>query len=86
MVCANWIYNKQDELFEIEFIDKANVTAISINPKEYCETFRNRKINKKHKGLGKTQKELILKYMQVKFCLLETSITNRMTYPKMKTK
>lgn len=56
MVCANWIYNNQVELFEIEFIDNVNVTAISINPKEYCETFRNRKINKKHKGLGKTQK------------------------------
>ena len=86
VVCTNWIYNKKAGLYEIEFIDNANVTTISINPKEYFETFRNRKINKKHKRLGKTQKELILKYVQVKFCLLETNITNRMTYPKMKTK
>ena len=42
---------KQMGLFEIENIDNQNICTIAINPKEYFEKFKNRKINKKHKGV-----------------------------------
>ena len=42
---------KQMGLFEIENIDNQNICTITINPKEYFEKFKNRKINKKHKGV-----------------------------------
>ena len=38
-------------LFEIENIDNQNICTIAVNPKEYFEKFKNRKINKKHKGV-----------------------------------
>ena len=37
-------------LYEIENIDNQNICTIAINPKEYFEKFKNRKINK-HKGV-----------------------------------
>ena len=37
-------------LYEIEDVDNQNICTIAINPKEYFEKFKNRKINKKHKG------------------------------------
>ena len=40
-------------LFEIEHIDNPNVCTIAVNPKEYFEKFKNRDINKKHKGVKK---------------------------------
>ena len=40
-------------LYEIENIGNQNICTIAINPKEYFEKFRNRKINKKHKGVGR---------------------------------
>ena len=42
---------KQMGLFEIENIDNQNICTIAINPKEYFEKFKNRNINKKHKGV-----------------------------------
>ena len=42
---------KQMGLFEIESIDNQNICTIAVNPKEYFETFKNRNINKKHKGV-----------------------------------
>ena len=42
---------KQMGLYEIEIIDNQNICTIAINPKEYFEKFKNRKINKKHKGV-----------------------------------
>ena len=42
---------KQIGLFEIENIDNQNICTIAINPKEYFEKFKDRKINKKHKGV-----------------------------------
>ena len=42
---------KQMGLFEIENIENHNICTIAINPKEYLENFKNRKINKKHKGV-----------------------------------
>ena len=38
-------------LYEVENLDNANLYTIAINPKEYCEKFKDRKINKKHKGV-----------------------------------
>ena len=56
-------YNVQDKsknkvmgLFEIENIDNANICTIAVNPKEYFEKFKNRKINKKHKGVRRDTK------------------------------
>ena len=42
---------KQMGQFEIKNINNQNICTISINPKEYFEKFKNRKINKKHKGV-----------------------------------
>ena len=44
---------KQMGLFEIEHIDNPNVCTIAVNPKEYLEKFKNKDINKKHKGVKK---------------------------------
>ena len=38
-------------LYEIQNIDNRNICTIIINRKEYFEKFKNRKINKKHKGV-----------------------------------
>ena len=38
-------------LYEIESINNENICTIAVNPKEYFETFKNKKINKKHKGV-----------------------------------
>ena len=38
-------------LYEIENIVNQNICKIVINPKEYFKKFKNRKINKKHKGV-----------------------------------
>ena len=49
------MYNKSTKkvvgLYKIENIDNQNICTIAINPKEYFEKFKNRKINKKHKGV-----------------------------------
>ena len=42
---------KQVGLYEIESIGNPNIITILINPKEYFEKYRDKKINKKHKGL-----------------------------------
>ena len=42
---------KQMGLFEIESIDNQNICTIAVNPKEYFEKFKDRNINKKHKGV-----------------------------------
>ena len=42
---------KQMGLFEIENINNQNICTIAVNPKEYFEKFRDKKINKKHKGV-----------------------------------
>ena len=38
-------------LYEVENVDNQNICTIAISPKEYFEKFKNRKINKKHKGV-----------------------------------
>ena len=37
-------------LYKVENIDNPNICTLAVNPKEY---FKNRSINKKHKGVGK---------------------------------
>ena len=51
-------FNMQNEgtrkvmgLYEVENLDNANLYTITINSKEYFEKFKDRKINKKHKGV-----------------------------------
>ena len=48
---------KQMGLYKVENIDNPNVCTIVVNPKEYFEKFRNKSINKKHKGVIKDTKE-----------------------------
>ena len=43
-------------LFEIENIDNPNICTLAVNPKEYFEKFKNRAINKKHKGVRRDTK------------------------------
>ena len=38
-------------LYEIENIDNQSICTIAVNPKEHSEKVKNRKINKKHKGV-----------------------------------
>ena len=51
------IYNADTKkvmgLYEIENINNQNICTIAVNPKEYFEKFKHRKISKKHKGVRK---------------------------------
>ena len=42
---------KEMGLYEVENIDNPNICTIAINPKEYFEKFKDRNINRKHKGV-----------------------------------
>ena len=42
-------------LFEIEHIDDACFVTIATNPKEYIEYFKSELVNKKHKGIKKSE-------------------------------
>ena len=42
---------KKMGLYKFENVDNPNICKIAINPKEYFEKFKNRSINKKHKGV-----------------------------------
>ena len=44
------------DLYEVEKIKNENICTIAINPREYFEKFRNKSINKKHKGVKKDTK------------------------------
>ena len=51
--CRNKSTKKQVGLYDVESIDNANLVTIAVNPKEYIEIFKNKEINKKHKGVKK---------------------------------
>ena len=53
-LCRNKSTKKQIGLYEVEHIDNANLVTIALNPKEYIEIFKNKAINKKHKGIKKS--------------------------------
>ena len=52
--CRNKSIKKQVGLYEVESIDNANLVTIALNPKKYFEVFKNKAINKKHKGVKKS--------------------------------
>ena len=52
--CRNKSTKKQVGLYEVERIDNANLVTRAVNPKEYIEIFKNKAINKKHKGIKKS--------------------------------
>ena len=39
--------------YEIKSIDNPCYVTLAVNPKEYFEIFKNKKTNKKHKGIKK---------------------------------
>ena len=41
---------KKVGLYEVENINNTNIT-VAVNPKEYFEKYRDKTVNKKHKGL-----------------------------------
>ena len=45
-------------LYKIQNIDNANVCTIAINPKGYFEKFKDRGMNKKHKGVKRNTREV----------------------------
>ena len=49
----NKALKKQVGLYGVESIDNPDILTISVNPKEYFEKYRDKRINKKHKGLKK---------------------------------
>ena len=52
--CRNLANKKKVGLYEVESVDNPNVVTIAVNPKEYLEVFRNKELNKKHKGIKKS--------------------------------
>ena len=55
-MCKTKLKKKEMGLFEIESIDNPNICTIAVNPKEYFEQFKDKNINKKHKGVRKNTK------------------------------
>ena len=53
-LCQNKKNKKKVRLYEVESIDNTKIFTIALNPKEYFEVFRNKAINKKHKGVKKS--------------------------------
>ena len=45
------VKKKQVVLYLFETTDNANLITISVNPKEYFEKYKDKSINKKHKGI-----------------------------------
>ena len=43
-------------LYETENISNANIRTIEVNPKDHFEKFKNRTLNKKHKGVRQDTK------------------------------
>ena len=44
---------KQVVLYKVDAIDNLDTITIAVNPKEYLEKYRDKEINKKHKGVRK---------------------------------
>ena len=49
-------HEKTNEIYEIEKINNASICTIAVNPKEHFEKFKNRTLNKKHKGVRRETK------------------------------
>ena len=73
----NKTIKKQVGLFEIESIDNANVITISVNPKECFEKYRDKTVNKKHKGLKKDTPGMNFEAYSQRICSLHEFCTNQ---------
>ena len=71
------IYNANTKkvmgLYEIENIDNQNICTIAVNPKKYFEKFKNRKINKKHKGVRKDTQDMNFESYAMRINMLRES-------------
>ena len=52
--CRDKSTKKKVGLYEVESIDNANLVTLAVNPKEYIEIFKDKDLNKKHKGIKKS--------------------------------
>ena len=68
---------KTGRSYEIESIDNANVITISVNPKEYFEKYRDKTVNKKHKGLKKDTPGMNFEAYSQCICSLHEFCTNQ---------
>ena len=75
---------KQVGLYEIKSIDNANVITISVNPKEYFEKYRDKTVNKKHKGLKRDTPGMNFEVYSQQMCSLHEYCSNQK--PKKKKK
>ena len=44
---------KKIRYYEIEHINNPCILTLAVNPKEYCELFKDKNLNKKHKSIKK---------------------------------
>ena len=68
---------KQVGLYEIESIDNTNVITISVNTKEYFEKYRDKTVNKKHKGLKKDTPGMNFETYSQRICSLHEFCSNQ---------
>ena len=68
---------KTGRSYEIESIDNANVITISVNPKEYFEKYRDKTVNKKHKGLKKDTPGMNFEAYSQRICSLHKFCTDQ---------
>ena len=68
---------KQVGLYEVESIDNPNVIIISVNPKEYFENYRDRIVNKKHKGLKRDTPGMNFEAYAQRICSLHEFCANQ---------
>ena len=68
---------KQVGLQEVESIDNPNVITISVNPKEYFEKYRDKTVNKKHKGLKRDTPGMNFEAYAKRICSLHEFCANQ---------
>ena len=68
---------KQVRLYEIENIDTANVITIAVKPKEYFDKYRDKTVNKKHKGLKKDTPGMNFEAYSQRICSLHEFFKNQ---------
>ena len=73
----NKAIKKQVGLYEIESIDNTNVIAISVNPKHYFEKYRDKTVNKKHKGLKRDMPGMNFEAYSQHICSLHEFCSNQ---------
>ena len=76
------VIKKQVGLYEIGSIDNANVIIISVNPKEHFEKYRDKTVNKKHKGLQKDTPGMDFEAYSQRICSLHEFCSNQKSKTK----